>query len=83
MGTAKLIEKLEDFFDLSRKKQRKRHDKLERIIDKLEKKQRKLERELEQARKKGSDSEAYHELIREMDVISDLIRKAKDKENAD
>ena len=38
MDTTKLVGKLEDFFDLSKKKQRKKHDKLVKIIGKLEKK---------------------------------------------
>lgn len=81
MGTAKLVEKLENFFDLSEKKQRKKHYKLLEIIEKLEKKQARLVHEVEQERKAGADSERYHELNRELDVISGLIRKAKGKEN--
>ena len=35
MDTTKLVGKLENFFDLSKKKQRKKHDKLLKIIARL------------------------------------------------
>lgn len=83
MGTAKLIGKLEKFFDLSEKKQDKKHYKLLKIIDKLERKQNKLHREVTQEGRRGPDSESYQELARELDVISGLIRKAKQKNNSE
>jgi len=83
MGTAKLTGKLENFFGLSEKKQRKKHHKLLNIINKLEKKQTSLQIELEQEGKKKSDSKRNHDLIRELVVISDLIRKAKQKDSSD
>lgn len=75
-GIANLVGKLENFFDLSKKKQRKKHHKLLKIIDKLEKKQDSLQISMEQE----FDSKRYHDLIRKFDVICDLIRKAKLKD---
>jgi len=46
MGTNKLVGKLEKFFDLSKKKQERKHDKLLKIIRKLERKKSKLEVEV-------------------------------------
>jgi uncharacterized protein YaaR (DUF327 family) len=79
MGTAKLIGKLEKFFDLSEKKQDKKHYKLLKIIDKLEKKQDRLQAEMEHE----PNSKRFNDLIRKFDVISELIRKAKLKEISD
>jgi uncharacterized protein Yka (UPF0111/DUF47 family) len=83
MGTAKLVEKLEKFFDLSEKKQDKKHHKLLKIVDKLEQKQDKLHREVTQEGRTSPHSERYHELARELDVISGLIQKAKQKESSE
>jgi uncharacterized protein YaaR (DUF327 family) len=76
MGMARLIGKLEKFFDLPKKKQHKKHYKLLNIIDKLEKKQDRLQTELEHA----PDSKRFKDLIRKFDVISELINKAKQKD---
>lgn len=83
MGTAKLIGKVEKFFDLSEKKQDKKHHKLLEIIDKLENKQDKLHREMTQEGRTSPHSERYHELARELDVISGLIQKAKQKDSSE
>ena len=83
MGTNKLVEKLEDFFDLSKKKQRKKHDKLLKIINKLERKKFRLERKAQKEREFDSTSSRYQELERELLVISRLISKAKQKDLVD
>ena len=83
MGTAKLVEKLEKFFDLSEKKQNKKHHKLLKIVGKLEQKHDKLHREMTQEGRTSSNSERYQELGRELDVISGLIRKAKQKDSSE
>ena len=83
MDTNKLVEKLEDFFDLSKKKQRKKHDKLLKIINKLEKKKSRLERKAQKEREIYTTSSRYQELERELLVISRLISKAKQKNLAD
>ena len=51
MDTNKLIGKLENFFDLSKNKQKDKRDKLLKIIDKLENKKSKLEVEVMEASK--------------------------------
>ena len=79
MGTNKLVEKLEDFFDLSKKKQRKKHDKLLKIINKLEKKKYRLEHKAQKEKETDATSSRYRDLERELQVISSLISKAKQK----
>lgn len=79
MGMARLVGKLEKILDLSNKKQRKKHSRLLKIIDKLEKKQDCLQTEMRQE----PDSKRYHDLIRKLDVISELIAKAKLKDCSD
>jgi len=81
MDTTKLVGKLEDFFDLPKKKQRKKHDNLLKIIGKLEKKKASLETEL--AEEAGdANGERYRDLKRKLQVISELIDKARQQEHA-
>ena len=82
MGTTKLIEKLEKFFDLSEKKQREKHEKLQEIIHKLEKKKSALEKKLQKERKINATSSRYQGLERKLLVITRLINKAKQKDLA-
>ncbi len=79
MDTTKLVGKLENFFDLSKKKQRKKLDKLLKIIGKLEEKKAALEAELA-----GSDpqSDRYQEFEQELQVVTELIDKARQQEQA-
>ncbi len=77
MSTNKLLGKLENFFDLSKKKQEKKQHKLLKIIDKLEVKKAALEEELMEAAKADDTSSEYHELKKEVKVISKLIKRAK------
>lgn len=79
MGTNKLINKLEDFFDLSKKKQRKKHDKLVKIIRKLDKKKSTIEQKLQKEKETDATSSRYQDLERELKVISKLISKARKK----
>ncbi|MCP4470740.1 MAG: hypothetical protein GY815_08645 [Gammaproteobacteria bacterium] len=83
MGTNKLIGKVERFFDMSSKKQEKKHDKLLKIIEKLEQKKEKLQLRLVEEGKSDDTSSTYHELSREMDVIKALILKAKKQDLPD
>ena len=83
MDTNKLVEKLEKYFDLSKKKQRKKHDKLFKIIDKLEKQKSRLEQEAQEEREIDATSSRYQDLERELQVISGLISKAKQKDLTD
>jgi hypothetical protein len=82
MDTAKLVGKLEEFFDLSKKKQRKKHDKLLKIIGNLEDKKSSLEIELAEEAGKDVNGERYLALKQELQVISDLIDKARQQDLA-
>ena len=83
MGTSKLLENLEEFFDLTEKKQRKKHHKLVKIIHELEEKQSKLEKKALIERKADPKSSRYQDLVRELVVVSGLICKAKQKDLGD
>jgi hypothetical protein len=83
MDTNKLIGKLEDFFDLSKNKQKDKHDKLLRIIEKLETKKVKLEIKVMEESKKDETSNRYLDLSKELKVLSELVKKAKKKALSD
>ena len=83
MGTSKLVEKLEKFFDLSKEKQQKKHEKLLKIINKLEKKKSRLEQKAQQEGVIDSTSSGYQDLERELQVISSLISKARQNDLID
>jgi hypothetical protein len=83
MGTSKLVEKLEKFFDLSKEKQHKKHEKLLKIINKLEKKKSRLEQKAQREGASDAASSGYQDLERELQVISSLISKAKQKDLTD
>ena len=80
MNTNKLVEKLEDFFDLSKKKQRKKHNKLLKIIRKLKKRESTLEEKVHKEKKISTSSKRYQDLNRELLVVSRLISKAQQKD---
>jgi hypothetical protein len=80
MDTTKLVAKLEEFFDLSKKKQLKKHDKLLKIIHKLEKQKSRLEHIVQKEKEVDATSSSYQNLERELLVISKLISKAKQKD---
>ncbi len=83
MDTGKLVKKLEAYFDLSKKKRRKKHDKLLKIIKKLEAKKAEIETELIEQSKLDETSARYQELRQEMKIVSRLVKKAKQQESAD
>lgn len=83
MGTTKLVEKLEKFFDLSQSKQRKKHDKLLKIIHELEEKKSRLENKAEKEREIDATGSNYQDLEQKLLVITKLISKAKQKDLAD
>ena len=83
MDTNKLIGKLENFFDLSKNKQQEKHDKLLKIITKLESKKSRLEVEVMEESKTDDTSTRYHDLSKELIVLSELIKKAKKKALSD
>ena len=77
MSTSNLLQKVEDFFDLSKRKQEKKHHKLEKILRKLEEKKDGLEAELIAAGKADDTIARYRELRKELKVERKLIKKAK------
>jgi len=83
MDTSELVDKLEDFFDLSKKKKKKKHQKLLKIINKLEDKKSSLELEVIEESKKNETSDRYHDLMQELKVVSKLIKKAKKQDLTD
>jgi len=83
MDTTKLVDKLESFFDLSEKKQRKKHDKLLKIIHELEEKKSRLEQKVQNEQEIDAGSSRYQDMQRKLLVVSNLISKAKQKDLAD
>lgn len=83
MGTSKLMNKLEEYFNLSKSKQKKKRDKLLKIIHKLEEKKSGLEQLILSEREIDDTSEKFDELSKELTVISRLIDKAKKKSLSD
>ena len=76
MNTNKLIRKLEDFFNFSKKKQKKKHDKFLKIVKKLESKKSELEIELIDEGTRDRTNDKYHELSHKLNVVSKFIIKA-------
>jgi hypothetical protein len=83
MDTNKLVGKLERFFDLSKMKQKDKRNKLLKIIEKLESKKSRLEVEVMEESKNDETSTRYQDLLKELKVISGLIKKAKKKAQSD
>jgi hypothetical protein len=82
MSTNKLIEKLEDFYNLSKSKQEKKHDNLLKIVEQLEAKKASLQQKVIKESEIDETSSRYHDLSHELKVITKLIKKAK-KKNTD
>ena len=76
MGINKLLHKLDDFLDLSKQKQEKKHNKLLKIITKLEAKKLELEQEVIDECKVDETSDKYQELSKKLNVVSHLIKNA-------
>ena len=77
MNMNKWLKKLEDFFDLSKHEQEKKHKKLLKIIRKLEEKKLNLEEKMVRESKANETSRRYHDLTKELKVVSKLLKKAK------
>ena len=77
MGIKKILNQLDDFFDLSKKKQKKKHEKLEKIIHSLEEKKAEIKTKIMNNDKKGRSSKKNYHLCKEFKVLSRLIYKAK------
>ena len=77
MNIDKVMNKLDDFFNQSASKQKKKHDKLLAIIEKLERKKAELKTEMIIESEKDETSEEFHDMDKELKVISKLLKKAK------
>jgi len=80
MNIKKVIQKLDDYFDLSKKKQKQKHDKLLHIIARLEQKKTELKAEMIVESEKDTTTEAFHDLQKELRVISKLLKKARQQD---
>jgi len=79
MGTSKLTDKLDEFFNLSKSKQKKKHDKLLKIIQKLDEKKLSLEHKMIIESEIDETSEKFNEVKNEFKAVSKLLKKAKKK----
>lgn len=77
MNIDKVMNKLDDFFNQSASKQKKKHDKLLAIIEKLERKKAELKTEMIIESERDETSEKFHDMDKELKVISKLLKKAK------
>lgn len=77
MKIKKIMQKLDEYFDLSKKKQNEKHDKLLKIINNLEQKKSELKAERVLESERDDTSEEFHNLQKEIKVISKLLKKAK------
>lgn len=83
MRTNKLVDKLEKFFDLSKQKRRKKHDKYLKIVRQLEKRKSKLEQKIKRENAGDGSGRRYKALMRELEVVTKLIDKANKQDPAD
>ena len=83
MRTNKLVDKLEKFFDLSKRKRRKKHDKYLKIVRQLEKRKTKLEHKIKREKAGDGNGRRYKDLIRELEVVTKLIDKAQKRDPDD
>lgn len=75
MSIKDLLNQVNDFFDLSKKKQRKKKDKLLTLIDSLKEKRNELKKNIKQ--NSNTDSKDIYNLCKEFKVLTKLIKKAK------
>ncbi len=73
MSISKVIEKLNNYFSLSLKKQKKREEEIHNIIKKLEQKKEKLKKTL----KKKTDKHEKDIIKIELEAINKLLKKSK------
>ncbi len=77
MKVKKIMEQVEDFFDLSKNKQKKKQDKLLKLIASLEQKKAVIKQEIKKEAKEDKHSKACYNLCKEFKVVNKLIKKAK------
>jgi hypothetical protein len=78
MNTNKLIKKVKNYFDFPEKKQKEKHEKFLKIVSKLKRKRTKIENELIEEQRRDKSSDRYHELSRELKVVTRFIEKANE-----
>lgn len=79
MSMSKLKDKLDEFLNLSKSKQKKKREKLLIIIRKLEEKKSDLEQEMILQSEIDETSEKYNDVRNEFKAVTKLIKKAKKK----
>ena len=77
MNIKESMQKLDEYFDLSKKKQNEKHDKLLKIINNLEQKKSELKAVMIIESEKDETSEEFYNLTKELKVISKLLKKAR------
>ena len=77
MNIKESMQKLDEYFDLSKKKQNEKHDKLVKIINNLEQKKSELKAVMIIESEKDETSEEFYNLKKELKVISKLLKKAR------
>jgi len=77
MNIKDIMKMLDDYFNLSKKMQNEKNDKLEKIIDNLEQKKSELKEVMIIESEIDETSEKYHDLQKELKVISKLLKKAR------
>ncbi len=77
MNIKESMQKLDEYFDLSKKKQNEKHDKLLKIINNLEQKKSELKAVMIIESEKDETSEEFYNLKKELKVISKLLKKAR------
>jgi len=77
MKINELIDKAEDFFDLSKKKQKAKSEKFLKLIQSLQEKKDGIKKEIKKESKKDKKSKACYNLCKEFKAINKLLKKAK------
>ncbi len=77
MKVKKIMEQVEDFFDLSKNKQKKKQDKLLKLIASLEQKKAMIKQEIKKEARADKHSKACYNLCKEFKVVNKLIKRAK------
>ena len=77
MQISKIMQKLDDYFSLSKIKQNEKNDKLLKIINNLQQKKSELKAEMIVESEKDDTSEEFYKLQKKLKVVSKLLKKAK------
>ena len=72
-----LMENIDDFFDLSKKKQKNKRDKLKKMIKSLEDKKEDLKQVIRKEANRDKKSKTCYNLCKEFKAVNKLLKKAK------